>query len=46
MRKFEHIPDTSKQDNDQCHAFERREIKHGQIQEKWMVPFDSLALKT
>ena len=31
---IEDIPASSKQDNDQFYAFERREINHGQIQKK------------
>ena len=34
MWKYEDIPAISKQDNYQFHAFERRSIKYGQIQEK------------
>ena len=32
MWKFEDIPALGKQDNDQLHAFQRWEIKHGQVQ--------------
>ena len=42
MWNFEDIPAIDEQDNDQFHAFERRKIKHGRIQEKYkwyhMIP--------
>ena len=37
MWKFEDIPAVGKQDNDQCHTFQRWEIKHGKMQEQMNI---------
>ena len=51
MWKLEHIPAIGNLDNDQFHAYQRWEIKHGQIQEDmnsaiWFLDPQNIVLDT
>ena len=51
MWKIEVIPESGKQNNDQFHAFQRWEIKHGQIQDEmndtiWFLDPENMVLDT